>query len=567
MGGSSFPDQTGNNGKILGTNGTAPSWVAGPTGTLPSQTNQSGNLLTTDGSNAAWANGVSRVRILNNEETPDYSLFQWYAALAKANSVSPKVLAIGDSITQGLNVTSPTVNAYFALLKNRTASMYPPKGEGLQYFPATAQACTWGSCTWAKTGTWTALPSWGLTIAPAKVWSAGSSATATLTSAYFDSIDIYYLTNTDSGSGFTVAIDGGATTTYGASTTSSPAWVRQNVTATLGKHSVVFTAPSSGNMYLYAVALNVSGTGGVQWNNASVSGSSASHWCTNPSASQNSGWMTVMPAPSLIIEALGTNDYGGGSSATWQTNLDACLTFLAATFPTAAVLVVDMQNTSGATGFAGEARSVYYAVTKAEAAKFGAAYLNIGDRWGTYATATAAGILFDGLHPNIYGHWDIADYLLKRLFPTSWYPASTNSPAYNATISNGFGCSANSPAPTITLGAAANSTTTISAVHGPSPTGGPCDFSGEVQINTTCSSCSAGTASQEFFRVTFGTPRAGTPICTLSPSGAQSAALSGTSQVYPNYQNSSGTYASFYAGSTKPPDNQFMLYNWHCDGQ
>ena len=50
----SLPDQTGKSGKVLGTDGTNPSWGT-VAGTLPSQTGNSGKYLTTDGSNASWS--------------------------------------------------------------------------------------------------------------------------------------------------------------------------------------------------------------------------------------------------------------------------------------------------------------------------------------------------------------------------------------------------------------------------------------------------------------------------------------------------------------------------------
>jgi len=51
------PDQTGNSGKYLTTNGTASSW--GTVDALPSQTGNSGKYLTTNGTAAAWASIVT----------------------------------------------------------------------------------------------------------------------------------------------------------------------------------------------------------------------------------------------------------------------------------------------------------------------------------------------------------------------------------------------------------------------------------------------------------------------------------------------------------------------------
>jgi hypothetical protein len=51
------PDQTGNSGKYLTTNGTASSW--GAVDALPSQTGNAGKYLTTNGTAAAWASIVT----------------------------------------------------------------------------------------------------------------------------------------------------------------------------------------------------------------------------------------------------------------------------------------------------------------------------------------------------------------------------------------------------------------------------------------------------------------------------------------------------------------------------
>lgn len=50
---SELPNQSGNSGKFLTTDGTNPSWAT--VGGLPDQTGQSGKFLTTDGTDASWA--------------------------------------------------------------------------------------------------------------------------------------------------------------------------------------------------------------------------------------------------------------------------------------------------------------------------------------------------------------------------------------------------------------------------------------------------------------------------------------------------------------------------------
>lgn len=61
IGGSSLPDQTGNSGKFLTTNGTTPSWAI--VDALPSQTGNSGKFLTTNGTAATWSTASPTVTL------------------------------------------------------------------------------------------------------------------------------------------------------------------------------------------------------------------------------------------------------------------------------------------------------------------------------------------------------------------------------------------------------------------------------------------------------------------------------------------------------------------------
>ena len=65
-----LPDQTGNSGKFLTTNGSAASWATVSGGdSLPSQTGNSGKFLTTDGANASWANIPEEVFVATYNST------------------------------------------------------------------------------------------------------------------------------------------------------------------------------------------------------------------------------------------------------------------------------------------------------------------------------------------------------------------------------------------------------------------------------------------------------------------------------------------------------------------
>jgi len=61
-GGASYPDQTGNDGKFLQTDGTDVSWQA--VDALPSQTGKKDYILSTDGTNPVWVQDFSKLNLM-----------------------------------------------------------------------------------------------------------------------------------------------------------------------------------------------------------------------------------------------------------------------------------------------------------------------------------------------------------------------------------------------------------------------------------------------------------------------------------------------------------------------
>lgn len=83
---SELPNQSGNSGKFLTTDGTNPSWAT--VGGLPSQTGNSGKFLTTDGTDASWAT----ISALQNTATGTGCL-----TINGTASTSYQTINIGDS--------------------------------------------------------------------------------------------------------------------------------------------------------------------------------------------------------------------------------------------------------------------------------------------------------------------------------------------------------------------------------------------------------------------------------------------------------------------------------------
>lgn len=95
---STYPTQTGNNGKFLTTDGSAVSWAT--VNTLPSQADQSGKFLTTNGTTASWATapvtsvngstGAVTVSTIQNQADSTQMLKLWVGSKADYDLIVTK---------------------------------------------------------------------------------------------------------------------------------------------------------------------------------------------------------------------------------------------------------------------------------------------------------------------------------------------------------------------------------------------------------------------------------------------------------------------------------------------
>lgn len=117
-----LPDQTGQSGKFLTTDGTDASW--GTVNTLPDQTGQSGKFLTTDGTDASWGT----INALQNASSAQYSLV--IDGIANSDT---RVTAIGYNAAG--ETSSTAVGAFATCSKPNgtaigfSASIYAPNGD------------------------------------------------------------------------------------------------------------------------------------------------------------------------------------------------------------------------------------------------------------------------------------------------------------------------------------------------------------------------------------------------------------------------------------------------------
>lgn len=113
-GGTTLPTQTGQSGKILGTDGTTLAWVTDQTGaggdTLPPQTGQSGKVLGTDGTNLSWV--VDQVGSTLPTQTgqsgkfltTDGTVASWIAVLPAQTGNSGKFLTTNGTVASWIEV-------------------------------------------------------------------------------------------------------------------------------------------------------------------------------------------------------------------------------------------------------------------------------------------------------------------------------------------------------------------------------------------------------------------------------------------------------------------------------
>jgi hypothetical protein len=108
----SLPDQTGNSGKFLTTNGSTTSWAT--VDALPSQSNNSGKFLTTNGTTASWSTvdalpsqtGNSGKYLTTNGSTASWVAIESYSLpTAAADTLG------GVKIGNGITITNGVINA------------------------------------------------------------------------------------------------------------------------------------------------------------------------------------------------------------------------------------------------------------------------------------------------------------------------------------------------------------------------------------------------------------------------------------------------------------------------
>lgn len=326
------------------------------------------------------------------------SMLSWKAALVNC---SGSVAVLGDSVGHGVGA-SPFTAGWTWQLNNLFAPKCGATAGGL-YTVGNGDGYTF-------VGTWTpytsAGPNQSTGTAISAARSAGSSATASVTMPSGTIYDVWYYTDADTVSGFTVQVDGGGGTIYGNATSGTPSIAK----ATIGglsyfPHVIKITAPASGNIHLLGISSEVNASAGIQVYNVSTPSANTEYY----NSAAKLSWLTQVPNLSLIIYSLGTNDVSTNTSVVTQANLNATLSYIQATFPSIAVLFVTEppRQTACTSSPSNECQPDIDAILRSTAAVNNYPFLSVSERWKNWATANSVGFMFDAVHPSTSGHSDI----------------------------------------------------------------------------------------------------------------------------------------------------------------
>lgn len=298
----------------------------------------------------------------------------------------------GDSITAGETAAPFATNAPTVRFRTALQNGGQPAGGTGFVFSHNGQSGQDTRITTTGTG-WTG---YGQTID----YSQNVGETRTFTSDVPGTIvDVYY-NDTNSGS-FTVTIDGGTaqTVNLGATSTNKVATFTGLANTT---HTVTVTNTGSG----YTVLVNGFSTRsatGLFVDNYGVGGSVTGDWAGTPAGGVGLGPIALSTAttPDLIVLNLMANDVlQAVPVATFKTNMQAVIT-RAIGSGIAVLLVAGVPNGGGTDTLH---RIALYELADANNLPL----LDLGDRWGSPATAIAQGVLGTGnVHPTAAGYADM----------------------------------------------------------------------------------------------------------------------------------------------------------------
>jgi lysophospholipase L1-like esterase len=328
---------------------------------------------------------------------------------------------IGDSVTQGAGTTL-YINQWAQRMMRSLQTQFGYAGSGFQspYSSAGYWNISAGCVTVNNLGPWQNV---GTTF-NALYQCTGNANTATIGGGasgkiYGDTLKVYYATFTDTGSGFTVAVDGGGPVTVGNTTTGTMTQATYSVAASAGWHTVVITFPAAGNAYLAGMEWTYGSQGAIV-DNFGIGGATTNAFgAATATQMAFTQYVNAGGGDQLYFVSLGIDDFGVGITlANFTTQLGNIITYLQSTYPQAGIIILDEQNVNQAAGGSLTQAQVRTAEIAA-AQQYNVGYMSIAQRLGSYATANTNGMMnVDGIHMNDKGNRDIGQMVLNQIVDT-----------------------------------------------------------------------------------------------------------------------------------------------------
>jgi lysophospholipase L1-like esterase len=318
----------------------------------------------------------------------------WLAALAKRDTSPADMYTLGDSITEGVGVSTKGARWADLLLSNLRAWAQPAGVTGGEGFVPIAYNLNNFPQRWTTTGTLGTTvfaQSYGPGLRAYQL-NGGVAASLTFTGT---GCDILYVKGSWGGT-MQVAVDGGTATNVPQFNATAADGFRYQGIRGLDPgvpHTVTVTA-SGVIIVAGAVVYNGDETQGIRLLEAGRSGATCAGFVASLPAVQ--AQVTTL-APSLVLINLGTNDYNAGTTAAAN----------------ASVVLIAGWNPLSSTQAAWQP---YRTAVAAVAAATGAAVFDMGARYGDTKTDTL-GLTIDRTHPNAAGHRLYADSLTDFLLP------------------------------------------------------------------------------------------------------------------------------------------------------
>lgn len=333
------------------------------------------------------------------------NLARWAAAYdaVQAGSANAKVLFVGDSETAGYGAngsgyaSGARSKSIPAVVGTNVAKTSNSSFFGNQNVNGDGGTMPVYDTRIAMTGGWNSTS--GTAGFAAFLYGTTAAGTLSFTPANsIDTIDVWYVTDPSFGS-FTVNVDGGSTLATITPTAASSV-LKQTISCSLGAHTINIVR-ASGTVQILGVVASNSAIKEISLYQAGYSSGTSVHWSSSAVVNSNIPVLTQI-APDLTIAMACRNDNAVATgTSTFSTNMQTLIT--------AAKLSGDIILVSSPPAN-GEDFSAYNTVLSTLSGSNNIPYIDVLALFGSWATANAAGLESDNIHPNGVGYAQIAGY-------------------------------------------------------------------------------------------------------------------------------------------------------------